>query len=122
MSTKSSNFNKKILSILIDKARGERSVRKFAQDCNISYLQMRKLLLCEQENPPRMALITKLAENSEGRVELEDYLHAIGAFEDNNETLDEITPKEKMLLSNYNNLSSKQQKTVDDFIAFLLKY
>lgn len=122
MTTKKTNFNKRILSILIDKARGERSVRKFAQDCNISYLQMRKLLLCEQENPPRMKLITRLAENSEGRVELEDYLHAIGAFTDTGEAPAEITPKEKMLLSNYNNLSSKQQKTVDDFISFLLKY
>lgn len=122
MSTKKSNFNKRILSILIDKARGERSVRKFAQDCNISYLQMRKLLLCEQENPPRMKLIIKLAENSENRVELEDYLHAIGNSEDTGEDFDEITPKEKMLLSNYNNLSTNQQKTVDDFINFLLNY
>ena len=122
MAKKKVNFNKRIFAILTDKARGERSVRRFASDCGISYLQLRKLLLCEQENPPRLKLITKIAENSENGVELEDFLFAAGA--DNSKTDEEIelSPKKRLLLRNYDSLSSKQQKTVDDFIDFLLRY
>ncbi len=122
MAKKNPNFNKKIFAMLIDKARGERSVRRFATDSGISYLQLRKLLFCEQENPPRLKLMTKLAENSENGIDLEDYLYAAGEArtKDGNET--EITPRQRLLLQNYDALSSKQQKTVDDFIDFLLRY
>ena len=116
------NFNKKIFAMLIDKARGERSVRRFAADSGISYLQLRTLLMCEQENAPGMKLITKLAENSENNVELEEYLYAAGKFDTAEQTHTELHPREKLLLQNYSSLSSKQQKTVDDFIDFLLRY
>ena len=116
------NFNKKIFAMLIDKARGERSVRRFAADSGISYLQLRKLLMCEQENAPGMKLITKLAENSENGVELEEYLFAAGKFPAEDDSREELSPRHKLLLQNYGTLSSKQQKTVDDFIDFLLRY
>lgn len=118
----SHGFNKRIFSMLIEKARGERSIRRFAMDCNISYLQLRKLILCMQENPPHAKLIHSLAENSEGRVELEDYLFAAGLCEESDEKDDALTKKEKMLLDRYRGLSAKQQKTVDDFADFLLRY
>ncbi len=122
MPKRKENFNRKIFSILIDKARGERSVRRFAAECGISYLQMRKLILCEQENAPGLKLITKLAENSENGIDVEDYLYAAGERQSQKENLIEIPPREKLLLQNYNLLSSKQQKTVDDFIDFLIRY
>lgn len=122
MPGKNTGFNKKIFAMLIDKAKGERSVRRFAQEAGISYLQLRKLLMCEQENPPRLKLITKLAENSENGIELEDYLYAAGKAESEDDDTPEISPKIKMLIKDYNSLSSKQQKTVDDFIDFLLRY
>lgn len=122
MPKKNTNFNKKIFSILIDKARGERSVRRFAAESGISYLQLRKLIMCEQENAPGLKLITKLAENSENGVDIEDYLYAAGESKKNQNTEAEIPPKLRLLLKNYTSLSSKQQKTVDDFIDFLLRY
>ena len=122
MPSKNGNFNKKIFAMLIEKAKGERSVRRFASECGISYLQLRKLLMCEQENPPRIKLITKLAENSENGVELEDYLYAAGKTENDTSDMVELSQKEKHLLGNYNSLSVKQQKTVEDFIDFLLRY
>lgn len=122
MAKKNRNFNKKIFAMLIDKARGERSVRRFATESGISYLQLRKLLFCEQENPPRLKLMTKLAENSENGIDLEDYLYAAGERDEISDTMPEITPRQKLLLHNYDSLSSKQQKTVDDFIDFLLRY
>lgn len=122
MAKKSNGFNKRIFAILIDKARGERSVRRFASDCGISYLQVRKLLLGEQENPPRLKLITKLAENSENGIELEDYLFAAGVTESEKSDDIELSPRLRLLLRNYSALSIKQQKTVDDFIDFLIRY
>lgn len=122
MPKKSTTFNKKIFAMLIDKARGERSVRRFAADSGISYLQLRKLLMCEQENPPRLKLITKLAENSENGIELEDYLYAAGKVESEDSNTVELTQKEKHFLENYNSLSVKQQKTVEDFVDFLVRY
>jgi hypothetical protein len=54
-----SRFRKNILSLLLEKARGERSLRQFAIECDISYVQMRKLVLCAQENPPAPSLSRK---------------------------------------------------------------
>lgn len=122
MAKRNENFNKKIFSMLIDKARGERSVRRFATESGISYLQLRKLLLCEQENPPRMKLMTKLAENSENGIDLEDYMYAAGIRDNGGDNAPELTPRQRLLLQNYDALSTKQQKTVDDFIDFLIRY
>ena len=44
-------FNKKIFALLLERAKGERSLRRFSMDCDISYVQMRKLYYGEQENP-----------------------------------------------------------------------
>ena len=123
MARKSKHFNKKILAMLIDKARGERTIRAFASDCGISYVQLHKLEMCQQENAPGMKLLTKLAENSENGIELEDYMFACGIEEQ------EMTPKAKKPVSKsidiqsmYDKLSMGQKKTVYDFIDYLLNY
>ena len=123
MARKSKHFNKKILAMLIDKARGERTTRAFAADCGISYVQLHKLEMCQQENAPGIKLLTKLAENSENGVELEDYMFACGIEEQ------EIMPKVKKptsksldVQSMYDKLSQGQKKTVYDFIDYLLNY
>ncbi len=120
---KKKRFNKKMLSVLIDKARGQRTVRKFSQECKISYLQLRKLILCQQENPPGDKLLMKLAENAEGGIDYEDLLFACGkgfTWDENGDT--GLTQKEKFHMEKYRSLSVKQQKTVDDFIDFLDRY
>lgn len=122
MPKRNRRFNKRVFAILVEKAKGERSVRRFASESGISYLQLRKLMMCEQENPPGIKLITKLAENSINNVEIEDFLFAAGEYESKDTSIPEITPKIKLLIDNYTSLSSKQQKTVDDFIDFLIKY
>lgn len=72
------NFNKKIFALLLDRARGERSLKKYADDCGISYVQLRKLSLGEQQNPPRMKLIEKLGANAEGDITADDFAFAAG--------------------------------------------
>lgn len=123
MARKSKHFNKKILAMLIERARGDRTTRKFALDCGISYVQLHKLEMCLQENAPGLRLLTKLAENSENGVELEDYMFACGIEEQ------EIIPKKKQpvqksldVQSMYDKLSQGQKKTVYDFVDYLLNY
>ena len=123
MARKSKHFNKKILAMLIEKARGDRTTRTFSKDCGISYVQLHKLERQEQENAPGIKLLTKLAENSENGIELEDYMFACGIEEEI------IVPKVKKTVSKsfdvqsmYDKLSQGQKKTVYDFIDYLLNY
>ena len=71
-------WNKKIFAMLLTEAKGVRSWLQFASDCDISYVQMRKLALATQENPPRPKLIRKVAAQAFGEVDLEDLMFAAG--------------------------------------------
>ena len=123
LARKTKNFNKKILAMLIERARGDRTTRKFASDCGISYVQLHKLERCEQENAPGLKLLKKLAENSENDVELEDFMFACGIDETFLEPKKkEYTPKSLDVQSLYDKLSQGQKKTVYDFIDYLLNY
>lgn len=123
MARKSKHFNKKILAMLIERARGERTTREFANDCGISYVQLHKLEMCQQENAPGIKLLTKLAENSENGIELEDYMFACGIEEqDIKPQKKQPTQKSLDVQSMYDKLSQGQKKTVYDFIDYLLNY
>lgn len=123
MARKSKHFNKKILAMLIERAKGERTTREFANDCGISYVQLHKLEMCQQENAPGIKLLTKLAENSENGIELEDYMFACGIEEqDIKPQKKQPTQKSLDVQSMYDKLSQGQKKTVYDFIDYLLNY
>lgn len=123
MARKSKHFNKKILAMLIERAKGERTTREFANDCGISYVQLHKLEMCHQENAPGIKLLTKLAENSENGIELEDYMFACGIEEqDIKPQKKQPTQKSLDVQSMYDKLSQGQKKTVYDFIDYLLNY
>ncbi len=119
-----SRFNKKILAMLIEKAKGERNLKAFAEDCGISYLQMRKLYLCMQDNPPGKKLLTKLASGSENGVSLDDYLFVCTSTNEDTSSLTKasLSPHEQEILEKYNALGSRQKKTVEDFLDFLAGY
>lgn len=109
--------------MLIEKAKGERTTRAFANDCGISYVQLHKLEMCQQENAPGFKLLTKLAENSENGIELEDYMFACGIEEQEIKvTKRQPTQKSLDVQSMYDKLSQGQKKTVYDFIDYLLNY
>lgn len=121
MTARNNHFNKKIFAMLLERAKGDRTTRAFAFDCGISYVQMHKLEMCGQENPPGLKLLTKLAENSDGGIELEDFIFASGI--DVKEALKpEKKPKTLSVQEMYDNLTSGQQKTVYDFMDYLLNY
>lgn len=120
----SKTFNKKIFSILLNISRGDRSWRQFATDCNISYVQMRKLATCKQENPPRIKLLKKIVDNSIGDIDMEDYLFVAGVTgeEEDRQALPISTNLMKQgdaFFEKYLSLSMGQRKMINDFIDFL---
>ena len=120
----SKEFNKKIFSILLDISRGDRSWRQFATDCEISYVQMRKLATCKQENPPRVKLLKKIVDNSAGEIEMEDYLFAIGfqpddSFKQSLPLSTNLIKQGDAFFEKYLSLSMGQRKMINDFIDFL---
>lgn len=117
------NFNKRIFSMLLDIARGSRSWRRFALDCDISYVQMRKLALMQQENPPRLKLLKKLAQNADGALTLDDFLFCTGlSFETDEKKLPVSSTSLKqgeLFCEKFLSLAKGQRKMICDFIDFL---
>ncbi len=112
-------FSKKIFSMLLEKAKGPRSWRQFALDCDISYVQMRKLVQGEQENPPRPKLIRKIADHAFDDVDLEDLMFAAGMVRDDAAFLVRDKEKQDTFYSKYRALSQKDKNTVNEFLDFL---
>lgn len=113
-------WNKKIFSMLLCEAKGVRSWRQFAADCDISYVQMRKLALGTQENPPRPKLIRKVAAHAFGEIDLEDLMFAAGIHTADSMSLRESAETTETPIDKYRSLPLKERKTVDKFIEFLL--
>ncbi len=117
------NFNKKLFALLLGIAKGTRSWRQFAIDCDISYVQMRKLASCQQENPPRLKLVKKLSQNAEGGITDEDFLFTMGInFENDSKKLpvsSNLIKQGEAFYEKYLSLSMGQRKMLNDFIDFL---
>lgn len=103
--------------MLLEKARGGRSLRQFAAECDISYVQMRKLVLCAQENPPRPKLIKKISEHSAEGITFDDLMFAAGHAAPERvvrpHSDDDIVRKIK-------GLSQKSRKLAESYIDFLV--
>ncbi len=117
-------FSKKIFAILLETAKGPRSWRQFALDCDISYVQMRKLAQAEQENPPRPKLIKKIADNSFNEIDLEDLMFAAGMAKNEQSFLvKETSSKQKQdnFFTDYRSLSQRDKNAVSAFTKFLVE-
>lgn len=114
-------YSKKIFAILLETAKGDRSWRQFAFDCDISYVQMRKLAQATQENPPRPKLIKKIADHSFNDIDLEDFMFAAGMTRSEGSFIvKEPSSRQNGMFSSYRALPAKDRKTVDEFVEFLL--
>lgn len=112
-------WNKKIFSLLLAEAKGVRSWRQFAIDCDISYVQMRKLALGTQENPPRPKLIRKVARNAFGDIELKDLMFAAGINICDTKVIRESQVESETNYDKYCSLSPKDRRAVNAFVDFL---
>lgn len=108
-------FNKKIFALLLERAKGERSLRRFSMDCDISYVQMRKLYYGEQENPPRKKLLEKLGANSQNGITTKDFEYAAGISAEKS-----AASVPASLANTYESLKPRHKRAVEDFALFLL--
>ncbi len=119
---KQNPFNAKVFAILLEKAKGDRTTKQFAADCGISYVQLHKLEMGRQTGAPGLPLMKKLANNSVGGIELADFLLAAGTREKPAPVKKEKRRKSVNVQEMFENLSASQQKTVYDFLDYLLTY
>jgi hypothetical protein len=113
-------YSKKIFAMLLERAKGDRSWRQFAFDCDISYVQMRKLAQGTQENPPRPKLIRKIAGNSFNDIDLEDFMFAAGMTKSEGSlVVREPSSKQDDIYSAYRSLSARDKTLAADFLTFL---
>ena len=114
-------WNKKIFAMLLTEAKGVRSWRQFAADCDISYVQMRKLAFATQENPPRPKLIRKVASNAFGEIDLADLMFAAGInLGDSTVRGESAIASTPTQYDKYRSLPPKERKLADKFIDFLI--
>ncbi len=112
-------FNKRIFSLLLEQAKGNRSWRQFALDCDISYIQMRKLALGQQENSPRKKLMIKIAQNAAGGIALEDLLFCSQGPAAEERLSPAVSRANDLFQDKFQALSMGQRKMVLDFMDFL---
>ncbi len=111
-------WNKKIFAMLLTEAKGVRSWRQFAIDCDISYVQMRKLALGTQENPPRPKLIRKVASHAFGEIDLKDLMFAAGINTADSKVMRDSAEGDG-IFEKYRALPAKDRRTVERFVDFL---
>lgn len=111
------HWNKKIFAMLLEQAKGVRSWRQFAAECDISYVQMRKLATMTQENPPRPKLIRKITANAFGDIDLADLMFAAGLGGTDNALASRAKPE--TAYDRFRSLPAKDRRTVEEFIDFL---
>ena len=115
-----SRFSKKIFSLLLERAKGDRSWRQFAMEPDISYVQMRKLAQGTQENPPRPKLIKKIADHSFNDIDLEDFMFAVGiTLPDKSAERRSAPSQTEQLMERYRSLPAKERKLINEFVLFL---
>ena len=106
--------------MLLEQAKGVRSWRQFASDCDISYVQMRKLYKGTQENPPRPKLIQKIASTAFNEVDLEDLLFTAGISAPDSMAVREGAKKPaESFYEKYRSLSGRDRRTVNELVDFL---
>ena len=112
-------WNKKIFALLLNEAKGVRSWRQFASESGISYVQMRKLAMCEQENPPRPKLIRTVAAQAFGDIDLADFMFAAGVKAPDLKPRRQPGPGDMSAVEKYRALSPRDRRTADRFIDYL---
>ena len=71
-------FNKEKFALLLEEAKGEMSINKYARESGVSAAHISRFLRQLIDNPPSPVTISKLIEKSSGRVTYEDMMIASG--------------------------------------------
>src|SRR5690606_29210491 len=75
------DFDRKLFSELLQRAKGSRSLNDFAKQSNVNSGYLSRLIRGERPNPPSADVIKRIASAARGGVTLEDLMSAAGYLE-----------------------------------------
>ena len=107
-------YSKKLFALLIDRAKGERDLKEYAAESDISHVQLKKFSLCKQEGVPTPKLLKKLADHAHNGVNYEDFLDICGYRAD-----EVFTSRLDPIVFKLEKLKPAQRKLIADYADFL---
>ncbi|MDW7673445.1 MAG: S24 family peptidase [Bacillota bacterium] len=73
-----SPFDKKQFALLLERAKGNRSINQFALHCGVSAAHISRLLRCLLDSPPSAEIIKKISDKAYNSVSYLDLMQAVG--------------------------------------------
>lgn len=96
MMNSGNTFNKPTFAYLLNKAKGDRSINKYADETNVSVSHISRLLRELLDSPPNPETISKLASKADNEVTYKDLMVAAGYI--NGETIEtEYSPQDRQI-------------------------
>lgn len=114
-------FDKQLFSELLEKAKGERSINQYGQQCDVDPGYISRLLRGLRDQPPSADIIRKLGTKARGGITIEQLMAAAGYIDEpqNNprELPETVAP---YLPEGFDELSPEARKEVLDFIDYVM--
>lgn len=108
-------YSKKLFALLLDRAKGNRDLKEYAEQSGISHVQLKKFSLCNQNGPPTPKLLQKLASVAHNDVTYEDFLSICGYRED-----EVFTSRLHPIVFKAEKLTAAKLRLLEDFADFLI--
>jgi SOS-response transcriptional repressor LexA len=109
------NFNEKLFSNLLVKAKGSKTLTKYAADAGIDPGYLSQFINMKRKNPPSEQVLFSLAAGADNNVTFEEFLYACGFSKESNESiLKEMSKFQYAKLHALINYYKKEYKTTDE--------
>lgn len=93
---KENTFNKQIFAILLDKAKGDRSINQYANETDISAAHISRFLRQMIDTSPTPETISKFAEKAANGVTYKDFMIAAGHIAEDGNNVEEDSPRSRL--------------------------
>lgn len=90
-------FDKKAFAILLDKARGDRSINQYANETDVSAAHISRFLRQRVDSPPTPETISKFAQKAANGVSYRDLMVAAGYLTEDSNEIEEDSPRNRKL-------------------------
>ncbi|MGO1368548.1 hypothetical protein [Senegalia sp. (in: firmicutes)] len=92
---KKTNFNKEVFAALLEKAKGDRSINKYAEETSVSAAHISRFLRQMIDAPPTPETISKFADKAYNDVTYKDMMSAAGYIVVEENMVEEYSPKNR---------------------------
>lgn len=91
-------FDKEAFAILLDKARGDRSINQYANETAVSAAHISRFLRQRIDSPPTPETISKFAQKAANGVSYRDLMVAAGYLSEDSNQVEEDSPRNRKIL------------------------